>query len=59
MTKLYDAAVFVVGPVLRLIWRPTIVGKENIPHNIYNPGPKPAVCISAMTPSVFVSTVHP
>ena len=33
--------------------------KENIPHNIYNPGPKPAVCISAMTPSVFVSTVHP
>ena len=33
MTKLYDAAVFVVGPVLRLIWRPTIVGKENIPHN--------------------------
>ena len=33
--------------------------KENIPHNIYNPGPAPAVCISAMTPSVFVSTVCP
>lgn len=33
--------------------------KENIPHNIYNPGPKKAVTISAMTPSIFISTVHP
>lgn len=33
--------------------------KENIPHNIYNPGPKKAVAISAMTPSVFISTIHP
>lgn len=33
--------------------------KENIPHNLYNPGPKKAVTISAMTPSVFISTVHP
>lgn len=33
--------------------------KENIPHNVYNPGPKKAVSISAMTPSVFISTVHP
>ena len=33
MTKLYDAAVFVCTPILRLIWRPRIVGRENIPHN--------------------------
>lgn len=33
--------------------------KENTPHNIYNPGPQKAVCISAMTPSVFISTIHP
>lgn len=33
--------------------------KENIPHNIYNPGPKKAIAISAMTPSVFISTIHP
>lgn len=32
--------------------------KENIPHNIYNPGPGKAVAISAMTPAVFISTVH-
>jgi len=33
--------------------------KENIPHNIYNPGPKKAIVVSAMTPSVFISTIRP
>lgn len=32
--------------------------KENVPHNIYNPGPGKACALSAMTPSVFVSTVR-
>lgn len=32
--------------------------KENVPHNIYNPGPGKAVAISAMTPAVFISTVR-
>lgn len=32
--------------------------KENIPHNIYNPGSEEACVLSAMTPAVFVSSVH-
>lgn len=33
--------------------------KENAPHNIYNPGPENATGISAMSSSVFISTVRP
>lgn len=32
---------------------------ENAPHNIYNPGPRQAVGVSAMCPAVFISTVRP
>lgn len=31
---------------------------ENTPHKIYNPGTKKAICISAMTPAVFISNLR-
>ncbi|MGN1344505.1 MAG: helix-turn-helix domain-containing protein [Traorella sp.] len=33
--------------------------KENTPHNIYNPHQNESICISSMTPAVFISSVHP